>query len=273
MVQPEIKDEEIDGDGIVETMEGGGVSVSASAGTASSTASHFPTKPQLITHLSIVTEDSPLLGKPTSSAKRKRVRCSPIAAWKWYEDCIEQHPLLTKSITSGILTWIADVISQLLTYPPFINAYQSGEFFLLGLCLQAPVSHYYYQLLDRKLPPTPQPWTLRTLVKLLIDQLLFAPSFLLSVFLFLDFLEGRSVFQMQQHLESDFVSTLIANWKLWVPATLLNLAFVPPVFRVLYSNVVFFVWSIILAILLQHGPTTSPAVAATETLATPEQQQ
>ena len=44
MVQPEIKDEETDGDGIVETMEGGGVS--ASAGTACSTASHHLQNPQ-----------------------------------------------------------------------------------------------------------------------------------------------------------------------------------------------------------------------------------
>jgi hypothetical protein len=38
--------------------------------------------------------------------------------------------------------------------------------------------------------------------------------------------------------------------KLWVPATAINLAFVPPLFRVLYLNCVFFFWSIYLSLIL-----------------------
>lgn len=38
--------------------------------------------------------------------------------------------------------------------------------------------------------------------------------------------------------------------KLWLPATLVNYAFVKPSLRVLFENVVFFVWTIILSFLL-----------------------
>ena len=38
--------------------------------------------------------------------------------------------------------------------------------------------------------------------------------------------------------------------KLWLPATVINIGFVPPLFRVLYLNVVFFFWSIYLSLVL-----------------------
>jgi hypothetical protein len=43
---------------------------------------------------------------------------------------------------------------------------------------------------------------------------------------------------------------LFSPGKLWVPATVVNLAFVPPILRVLYLNVVFFFWSIYLSLKL-----------------------
>jgi peroxisomal membrane protein 2 len=38
--------------------------------------------------------------------------------------------------------------------------------------------------------------------------------------------------------------------KLWIPATVINIAFVPPLLRVLYLNCVFFFWSIYLSLVL-----------------------
>jgi Mpv17 / PMP22 family len=51
-----------------------------------------------------------------------------------------------------------------------------------------------------------------------------------------------------QHLALDIVTG-----KLWVPASLVNLAFVKPTLRVLYVNVVFFAWTIILSMILNNG--------------------
>lgn len=42
----------------------------------------------------------------------------------------------------------------------------------------------------------------------------------------------------------------IITGKLWIPASLVNLAFVKPTLRVLYVNVVFFLWTIILSMIL-----------------------
>ena len=43
---------------------------------------------------------------------------------------------------------------------------------------------------------------------------------------------------------------MLANWKLWVPATAVNIAFCPPILRVLFLNCVFFFWSIFLSLKL-----------------------
>jgi len=54
---------------------------------------------------------------------------------------------------------------------------------------------------------------------------------------------------IQKQLENDYQDTIVANWKLWVPATVVNIGFVPPILRVLFLNCVFFFWSIYLSLL------------------------
>jgi hypothetical protein len=41
--------------------------------------------------------------------------------------------------------------------------------------------------------------------------------------------------------------------KLWIPAMILNIAFVTPMFRVLYDNVIFFGWTIFLSMTLNSN--------------------
>lgn len=232
--------------------------------------------PKLMKHLSIMGEDSPLLNPHTIGMKRKKPCSMSLAAlWKWYTLQIEDRPLVTKAITAGTLVSMGNYASQCLPMlyhnggiPPSIHWYQTFEFFLMGVLLQAPVTHYYYLVLDDLLPPTPSPWTFVTFVKLMIDQLIFGPSFLAGVFIFLDILDGKSISGIQRHLVSDWPGAIVANWKLWVPATFVNLAFCPPCYRVLFANVVFFVWSIILSTLVHDSSTVSPNTTASGGIAT-----
>ena len=63
-------------------------------------------------------------------------------------------------------------------------------------------------------------------------------------------LEGKTISDIQEKLERDYSDTMVANGKLWVPATAVNIAFCPPVLRVLFLNCVFFFWSIFLSLKL-----------------------
>ena len=72
------------------------------------------------------------------------------------------------------------------------------------------------------------------------------------IFAFLGVIEGKSLDKIKQQLDSTYVDTMVANWKLWIPATFVNIAFCPPLLRVLFLNVVFFFWSIYLSIVVNN---------------------
>ena len=127
------------------------------------------------------------------------------------------------------------------------------RFGFFGLILQAPWNHYYYLFLDGWLPPTVKPFTLVTFGKVFIDQFVQAPLFTIVIFLFLGVLEGKKLIEIKNLLKSCYVKTMLNNWKVWIPATFVNLAFLPNEYRVLFINLVFFGWSIYLSFVINTG--------------------
>jgi peroxisomal membrane protein 2 len=180
-----------------------------------------------------------------------------VNAWSSYNVALEQNPLITKSITAGVILGAADLAGQKLEN---YNKEQDVDFSIdfgrfirfgfFGFILQAPWNHFYYLFLDGALPPTVDPFTATTGIKVFIDQFIQAPIFTVIIFFFLGLLEGKSIDDVKGQLERDYKDTMLANWKLWVPATFLNIAFCPPMLRVLFLNCVFFFWSIFLSIKL-----------------------
>mmetsp|Transcript_20225 Transcript_20225/g.37126 ORF Transcript_20225/g.37126 Transcript_20225/m.37126 type:complete len:264 (+) Transcript_20225:127-918(+) len=186
-------------------------------------------------------------------------------AWSSYLSALEADPLLVKSITAGIILGAADLTGQAVQQNMAADdGSSSGDvststgvdiarfvrFAFFGFILQAPWNHFYYQLLDGALPPTDDPFTATTGIKVAIDQFIQAPIFTVIIFGFLGVLEGKSIDEIKKQLDDDYVDTMFANWKLWVPATAVNIAFCPPLLRVLFLNVVFFFWSIFLSLKL-----------------------
>lgn len=186
---------------------------------------------------------------------------SPAELWTSYNGALDTAPLLTKSITAGVILGAADFTGQLLekslaeregleVSDDNIDLGRVLRFAFFGLVLQAPWNHYYYLALDGALPPTPDPLSATTAGKVVIDQFIQAPVFTVLIFYFLGLLEGKGVDGVNAQLQDKYKDTIIANWKLWVPATCVNIAFVPPPLRVLYLNCVFYFWSIYLSITL-----------------------
>ena len=117
-------------------------------------------------------------------------------------------------------------------------------------------------------------------VKVFIDQFIQAPILLAFIITGMGLMQGEWIGELQEDLQKQYVSTLIANckcwWisaemyggsgisyclvsishhhcmlgKLWIPATIVNIAFISPILRVTYDNLVFFIWTIILSIML-----------------------
>lgn len=87
--------------------------------------------------------------------------------WKVYFSALQRRPLLVKSITALFLMALADFLAQLVQHlrgipdPAWVDLLRISRFGVFGL-LGAPWTHYYYDWLDRTLPPTPKPWTMTT---------------------------------------------------------------------------------------------------------------
>ncbi|GMJ00900.1 hypothetical protein HRI_003759200 [Hibiscus trionum] len=162
----------------------------------------------------------------------------------WYLGLLAKHPVLTKAVTSALLTFVGDLICQIaIDRVPSLDVKRTFIFTLLGLVLVGPTLHFWYLNLSNlvKLPGASGAF-----LRLLLDQFIFAPIFI-GVFLStLTALEGRPS-QVVPKLQQEWFSAVVANWQLWIPFQFLNFRFVPQQFQVLAANFIAVVWNVILS--------------------------
>lgn len=134
--------------------------------------------------------------------------------WDGYVAKVETHPLLTKSITATIILGLADLCAQGVEHTDGIGIDwpRAARFAAFGL-LGAPWSHYYFHWLDHYLPPSAQPWTPTTAVKVCIDQLIQAPILLAIMIAALSLMKGAGFSGAKRDLGDNFFDALIANCK------------------------------------------------------------
>jgi hypothetical protein len=145
-------------------------------------------------------------------------------AWTSYNIALEADPLLVKSLTACVILGAADLAGQTLEKAlkenegqdvsddnSSIDIARTVRFAFFGLVLQAPWNHFYYQFLDGVLPPTEEPFTATTGIKVVIDQFVQAPIFTVLIFAFLGLLEGKSLASVKQQLDNDYKDTMLAN--------------------------------------------------------------
>ncbi|XP_021853120.1 protein sym-1 [Spinacia oleracea] len=162
----------------------------------------------------------------------------------WYMDLLVKSPVLTKSVTSALLNLVGDLICQLaidkVASPDYKRTF---TFTFLGLVLVGPTLHYWYLYLSKLVTV---PGASGVFLRLILDQFFFAPIFIGTFLSTLITLEGRPS-QVVPKLRQEWFSSVIANWKLWIPFQLLNFGFVPQQFQVLASNFVAVIWNVILS--------------------------
>lgn len=67
--------------------------------------------------------------------------------------------------------------------------------------------------------------------------------------------EGKGLEYARVQVETELGGILLKNWSVFLPATVVNLAFFPPQFRVLFLNCIFFGWVIYLSLFLNQAST------------------
>ncbi|XP_022152060.1 protein sym-1 [Momordica charantia] len=162
----------------------------------------------------------------------------------WYLALLAKYPVLVKSVTSGILNGLGDLICQLVfEKSPSADLKRTFRFSLLGLALVGPALHYWYLYLSKLVT---MPGASGAFLRLLLDQFIFTPVFLGAFLTGLVTLEGRPSHVIPK-LQQEWFSSVVANWKLWIPFQFFNFRFVPQQFQVLAANVLALAWNVILS--------------------------
>ncbi|XP_040010140.1 peroxisomal membrane protein 2 isoform X1 [Xiphias gladius] len=146
---------------------------------------------------------------------------------------LKKYPILTKSVTSGILSALGNLLSQILearkkaTNGALVSEIDSAgatRYAIYGLFITGPVSHYFYQLMEVWMPTT-DPYCI--VKRLLLDRLLFAPGFLLLFYFVMNILEAKGWEDFEKKMRRSYWTALKMNWKVWTPFQFINVNFVP----------------------------------------------
>jgi len=183
--------------------------------------------------------------------------------WARYNKLLDAQPLLTKCLTSLTGFTVGDILAQKFiedSDKPFdvMRTVRLGSF---GLLFHGTTGHYFYGMLDSKLPGT-KPVTVAS--KVFIDQTIWNPIFGCAFFGYLNMVEGKSWGDYTKKLEADLKTAVMGSWAVWVPAHTINFAFVPPSQRLLYINTIQIGYNIFLSFLGNKEAEPEPAPAAVE---------
>ena len=115
-----------------------------------------------------------------------------------------------------------------------------------GLAVHGPIGHYFYGFLDSKFPKTDAQ---TVAIKVLIDQVLWAPIFTFIFFTWIELLQGHSIKQLGDKIKQDLVRGVTASWKVWPLVHVINFRFIPSSQRLLYINTIQIGYNVFLSML------------------------
>ncbi|CAG9812100.1 unnamed protein product [Chironomus riparius] len=158
-----------------------------------------------------------------------------------------KYLLLTNTVSSGFLMYIGEYFAQRIQKSKNMN--ENGydrekmkQLAVVGLS-QGPLHHYTYMWMERLLPGNAKSTIVK---KIMSDQFIVSPVFILHYFYTSYFLEGRKVTETNELLKDKFLKVYVADWLVWPATQFINFQFVPLQYRVLYINMITMFYNIFL---------------------------
>uniref|UniRef100_A0A8C8ZDT3 Peroxisomal membrane protein 2 n=1 Tax=Prolemur simus TaxID=1328070 RepID=A0A8C8ZDT3_PROSS len=175
----------------------------------------------------------------------------PRRALAQYLLLLRRYPVLTKAATSGVLSALGNVLTQMIEKKSRKKENSTSldvsgplRYAVYGFFFTGPLSHYFYLFLEHWIPPEVP---LAGVKRLLLERLLVAPAFLLLFFLIMNFLQGQDAVDSVATVRAHFWPALRTNWRVWTPMQFININYIPLQFRVLFANLVALFWYAYLA--------------------------
>ncbi|XP_074490825.1 mpv17-like protein 2 [Sebastes fasciatus] len=142
--------------------------------------------------------------------------------------------LLTNTVVGGIMSGLGDLVQQNWenhkTPGRTIDWKRQGDLVVVG-CAFGPVVHYWYTALDRVLPGK----AVKTVVKkLLVEQIIGSPFWILCFFLAMALQEGHGLSKGWNEYREKFWEVYLVDCCIWIPAQLINFYYFKPKYRVVF---------------------------------------
>jgi len=119
---------------------------------------------------------------------------------------------------------------------------RTAKFAGIGLFYLGPSLHVWYGFLNRTVA-VKQPALQRSLKKMLVDQIVFAPIFTLSMLAVFGVVNGEKQEKIEDRVKNDYVDIMKRNYMLWPAAQIINFGLVPLKYQVTFAQIVAVIWN------------------------------
>ncbi|XP_071941219.1 mitochondrial inner membrane protein Mpv17-like [Antedon mediterranea] len=160
-----------------------------------------------------------------------------------YLHLLKTHPYKTQATVTGGLFLISDIISQQLIEKKGLKSHdfiRTLRQTAVGFIITGPLIYKYYKTLEKFVGGHVM---VQPIKKMIIDQTLFAPSYICMYFAVIGYTSGMDTTQVKEKLQKDFKSTMIMNWKVWPFVQICNFYFIPLQHRAITTNSVAVIWN------------------------------
>lgn len=175
-----------------------------------------------------------------------------------YMELLEQKPLWTNSISSGIITGMGDLLSQWIEFQKkggdtIFDVSRLASFSLAGAIFVGPYVYYWYEylwklgrIMEQKFNSSQQ---VQSWVQNIVDQTIGVVIFFPTYFYVYEIISAICSFRVPNatiatgSLRQEILAVIIMQYKVWLVANWVNFTYVPEKLRVLVSNIVAVFWS------------------------------
>ncbi|KJH42622.1 Mpv17 / PMP22 family protein [Dictyocaulus viviparus] len=145
-------------------------------------------------------------------------------------------------ISESAISGAGDSFSQMVFEKRNLKSYdfiRTGRFVILASCLIAPSLNIWFRTLERvkgnlKIVP---------FKRVVIDQILFSPSFNAIILFNLRMLEGIGIYESYRKMKNDWRTIYVSSLKVWPAVQLVNFYLIPLNLRIIIVQVVAFFWN------------------------------
>ncbi|SMN18974.1 similar to Saccharomyces cerevisiae YLR251W SYM1 Protein required for ethanol metabolism [Maudiozyma saulgeensis] len=173
-----------------------------------------------------------------------------------YNSWLNKYPYRTNALTTGALFGIGDIIAQeIFPKEKDLKKFDMNRTIratTYGTVIFSVIGDKWYKTLNRiSLPQLNNTNSKKKIITLLlrvsIDQILFAPFGLILYYGSMSVMNGGNLQNVRSKLNSQFWPTLYANWLVWPMVQLMNFSIVPVQYRLLCVNSIALLWNTFLS--------------------------